>query len=248
MTDVDELTQHHPLTGAPMFDDRSAAERWNDALHNGPEHYEGAPFHYPQNLSAQSGPIQRKHHKSKAAPTAAQQKKQQNNMSNKHNRDLLKASELNLETIERLLLEYGFEAEIDSTWIQVKMPKWSLFIKHVDDLPAVDLAGAIELRQGISLRKTLRFLNYLNNEDRVVRFSLWEPPSHDAIDMADLWANVALPIRSGFSSKQFIGALDLLLSGLDYAFTAAVEAGLAEPPCATWQCGCEHEEVVGYGL
>ncbi len=248
MTDVDVLTQDHPLTGAPMFDDRSAAERWNDALHNGPEHYEGAPFHYPQNLSAQSGPIQRKHHKSKAAPTAAQQKKQQNNMSNKHNRDLLKASELKIEDIERLLLEHGFAAQIESGWVQIKMPRWSLFFNLVEDAPAVDLAGAFELRQGVSLKKTLRLLNYLNNTDKVVKFSLWEPPHHGRFDLSDVWASVALPIHSGFSSKQFIGALDLLLSGLDYAFTAAVEAGLAEPPCATWQCGCEHEEVVGYGL
>jgi hypothetical protein len=164
-------------------------------------------------------------------------------MNTNHDHGLLEASELNLEIIERLLHEYGFEAEIDSTWIQVKMPKWSLFINHVDDLPAVDLAGAFELREGVSLRKTLRFLNYLNNENRVVRFSLWEPPSHDAIDVTDLWANVVLPIRSGFSSKQFIAALDLLFRGLEYALAAAVEAGFTDPVEYP-----SNQEVLGHGI
>ena len=164
-------------------------------------------------------------------------------MNTNHDHGLLEASQLKIESIERLLLEYGFAARIECDWVTVKMSRWSLFFNLVEDVPAVDLAGAFELREGISLRKTLRFLNYLNNEDRAVRFSLWETPSHDAIDVTDLWANVVLPIRSGFSSKQFIAALDLLFRGLEYALAAAVEAGLADP--------VEHpsnQEVLGHGI
>lgn len=164
-------------------------------------------------------------------------------MNTNHDHDLIQASVLKIEDIERLLLEHGFDAQIECDWVTVKMSRWSLFINHVDDLPVVDMAGAIELREGISLRKALRFLNYLNNEDRVVRFSLWETPSHDAIDATDLWANVVLPIRSGFSSKQFIAALDLLLGGLECALAAAVEVGMADPV----ECP-SNQEALSYGI
>jgi hypothetical protein len=249
MTDIDALTHRHPFTGNPMFDARLAPERWLDALRHGPEHHARHAFPLlPTNFGLVGADPTK--NPTKAAPTAAQQKKEQNNMSNKHNRDLFEASRLNNQTIERLLLQHGFPAEIEGTWVHAKMHHYDLFFNITDHIPLVDLAGAIGLRQGISLKKSLRFLNHLNNATALVRFTLGEAitPCDDEIDLTDLWGNVALPIRAGFSSKQFIEALDLLFRGLDYAQAAAVEAGLAEAPRATWQCGCEHEEVVGYGL
>ena len=123
------------------------------------------------------------------------------------------------------------------------MSRWSLFFNLVEDVPAVDLAGAFELRQGVSLRKTLRFLNYLNNVDRVVKFSLWEPPCHSGIDPSDLWGSLALPTRSGFSTRQFVAALDLLCSGLEHAFAAAVEVGMADPV----ECP-SNQEALSHGI
>lgn len=151
-----------------------------------------------------------------------------------HDPGLIEASDVNLEIIERLLLEHGFEAEIDSTWILVKMPKWSLFINHADYLPAIDMAGAIRLREDVNLEETLRFVNQLNNRIAAVGFSLWEPideamANRGLIDLGDLWASIALPIGSGFSAYQFVAALDLLCNGLEDAHAAAVATGLVDP-------------------
>jgi hypothetical protein len=245
MIDVDLISHLDVRTGLPVVDSRSNARQWLESPAYGPERDDTMnAFAYEQNF----GPVGAEKHKNRNERSRPTLNNKHHKMHIKHDTGLLEASELKIEDIERLLLEHGFAAQIECDWVQVKMPRWSLLFNLVEDAPAVDLAGAFELRQGVSLKKTLRLLNYLNNTDKVVKFSLWEPPHHGRIDLSDVWASVALPIHSGFSSKQFIGALDLLLSGLEYAFTAAVEAGFAEPPCATWQCGCEHEEVVGYGL
>lgn len=231
MTDIDIVADLAPRTGLPVVDSRPNARRWLESLAYGPE------YDNTMNASAHKqnfGPVGAgtKTKQKLSAPDPRSNKNTNNNklnMNTNHDHGLLEASELKIENIERLLLKHGFDAQIECDWITVTMPRWSLFINLVDDLPAVDLAGAFELRRGISTRQTLRFLNYCNNENRVVRFSLWEPPTHDAIDLTDLWGNVALPIRSGFSARQFVAALDLLCNGLEDAHAAAVEAGLVDP-------------------
>jgi hypothetical protein len=250
MTDIDLIANLDKATGLPEVDHRSPAQRWLGAMHHGPEQHGTAHLHLtPPPPFGQVGADPTKN-PTKAAPTAAQQKKEQNNMSNKHNRDLFEASKLNNQTIERLLLQHGFPAEIEGTWVHAKMHHYDLFFNITDHIPLVDLAGAIGLRQGISLKKSLRFLNHLNNATPLVRFTFGEAitPCDDEIDLTDLWGNVALPIRAGFSSKQFIEALDLLFRGLDYAQAAAVEAGFVEAPHVGWPCCCEQREGVGHGL
>ena len=79
--------------------------------------------------------------------------------------------------------------------------------------------------------------------DRVVKFSLWEPPCHSGIDPSDLWGSLALPTRSGFSTRQFVAALDLLCSGLEHAFAAAVEVGMADPV----ECP-SNQEALSHGI
>jgi hypothetical protein len=118
----------------------------------------------------------------------------------------------------------------------------------------LDISGLIELASG-SLRKKLRFINWLNNADSIVRFSLGESTSPrspvDRIlrpDTTALWGNIALPFGSGFAANQFLDGLHMLEDGLDLAFAAAEEDGLVDDPvcdkCAETLEDKEEEEVV----
>lgn len=145
----------------------------------------------------------------------------------------IEASALKDGYIAQLLLGYGFDVAVESTWVHAKTARYNLFFNIAEEIPSVDVAGVISLRPNTSFRRTLRFLNRLNNTHAIVRFSLWEHPSSGFCDPTELWGDVAVPTRWGFSARHFITAVSHLCGGLDYAHAAAVEAGLADPEGCT---------------
>lgn len=142
---------------------------------------------------------------------------------------LIEASALKKEHIAQLLSGCGFDVAVESTWVHAKMARHSLFFNIADYVPAVDVAGVVSLIPNTSFRKAMRFLNRLNNTHAIVRFSLWENPTTGMCDPNDLWGDITVPTRWGFSARHFITAVGHLCDGLDCAHAAAVEAGLADP-------------------
>ena len=141
----------------------------------------------------------------------------------------IEASALKKEHIAQLLSGCGFDVAVESTWVHAKVARHSLFFNIADYVPSVDVAGVISLIPNTSFGKALRFLNRLNNTDATVRFTLWEHPTTGICDPTELWGDITVPTRWGFSARHFITAVDHLCSGLDFAQAAAVEAGLADP-------------------
>ena len=150
---------------------------------------------------------------------------------------LIKASQLELADIKELLLKYGHPVIDEGEFLAIPTPFFGMYIDINCENSIVDLSGAIELTRNRSLRKQLRLVNWLNNAVPLVRFSLAQSADLDkGIDLvhlpdrSDLWGSIALPLASGFSKRQFVVALDALITGLIHAFAAAVETGFVDAP------------------
>jgi len=172
-----------------------------------------------------------------------------------HTNDLIRPEEVTLDLLEELIQQHGSERRATNRHSSRLISRSPHYAGIHEDVKIVLLAGDIALRRNGSLRKILGFVNWLNNANKIVRFSFLEsvsaenPCDRGALpDGGRLVGSISLPFQSGFSGIQFMDSWDILTDGLNYAFNLAVEDGLVDDPvcdkCAETLEAKEKEEDV----
>lgn len=215
MTDIDALAHFDPNTGSPIFDNRTAAIRWLDALDNSPVSTP-SPAALPYNNFGQVGAGETTNET--AAPTAAKKGKYNMYYVNNSDNDPIPSN------LEEADCAETFGSVFQHLWseggevqAQVGSISMTLALEHNDTTVSICCGTeviqpvALQIRSSIALESKmpevvlLRLLSELNRCSAGARFYLHPRQGADSFITA-AWT---VPVKSGMHPAAFAEAVSL---------------------------------------